>query len=254
MTCMMINKIKSPRIIIDSILEEIRQGKLSSGQALPSQQELCLKYNTGRGSVREALQALELVDILEIKPGVGTFVKSFSLNSFFNPAKLNYRPDDELIPDLMDFRELFEAIVVGEAINKATEDDLKELEENLELTEFYINKGNKQQFVKLDYEFHQKLAESTHNKVIKNYFEIIFPLLKYCIAEILIETTKIPRVMIDSLNQHKKVFEGIKSRDDQKAIRGIKEHLEFAKKNFKIVFQDEKLADESSGYVLDKKI
>lgn len=245
MTCMMINKIKSPRIIIDSILEEIRQGKLNSGQMLPSQKELCLKYNTGRGSVREALQALELVDILEIKPGVGTFVKSFSLNSFFNPAKLKYRPDDELIPDLMDFRELFEAIVVGEAINKATEDDLKELEENLELTEFYINKNNKQQYVKLDYEFHQKLAESTHNKVIKNYFETIFPLLKYCISEILIETTKIPGVMIDSHNQHKEILESIKSRDNQKATSSIKEHLKFAKRNFKIVFQDEKLADNS---------
>ena len=245
MTCMMINKIKSPRIIIDSILEEIRQGKLNSGQLLPSQKELCLKYNTGRGSVREALQALELVDILEIKPGVGTFVKSFSLNSFFNPAKLKYRPDDELIPDLMDFRELFEAIVVGEAINKATEDDLKELEENLELTEFYINKNNKQQYVKLDYEFHQKLAESTHNKVIKNYFETIFPLLKYCISEILIETTKIPGVMIDSHNQHKEILESIKSRDNQKATNSIKEHLKFAKRNFKIVFQDEKLADNS---------
>lgn len=242
---MMINKIKSPRVIIDSILEEIRQGKLSSGQALPSQKELCLKYNTGRGSVREALQALELVDILEIKPGVGTFVKNFSLNSFFNPAKLKYRPDDELIPDLMDFRELFEAIVIGEAVNKATQDDLKELEENLELTEFYINKENKQQFVKLDYEFHQKLTESTHNKVIKNYFETIFPLLKYCISEILIETTKIPRVMIDSLNQHKKIFESIKSRNSQNAIKSMKEHLEFAKKNFKIVFQDEIPDDKS---------
>jgi DNA-binding FadR family transcriptional regulator len=188
---------------------------------------------------------LELVDILEIKPGIGTFVKNFSLNSFFNPAKLKYRPDDELIPDLMDFRELFEAIVVEEAVNKATQDDLKELEENLELTEFYINKENKQQFVKLDYEFHQKLTESTHNKVIKNYFETIFPLLKYCISEILIETTKIPRVMIDSLNQHKKIFESIKSRNSQNAIISIKEHLEFAKKNFKIVFQDEIPDDKS---------
>jgi GntR family transcriptional repressor for pyruvate dehydrogenase complex len=110
---MMINKIKSPRAIIDSILEDIRQGKLTSGQALLSQKELCQKYNSSRGSVREALQALELVDILEIKPGVGTFVKNFSLNSFFNPAKLKYRPDDDLIPDLLDFREIFEVIVVG---------------------------------------------------------------------------------------------------------------------------------------------
>jgi GntR family transcriptional repressor for pyruvate dehydrogenase complex len=251
---MMINKIKSPRAIIDSILEDIRQGKLTSGQALLSQKELCQKYNSSRGSVREALQALELVDILEIKPGVGTFVKNFSLNSFFNPAKLKYRPDDDLIPDLLDFREIFEVIVVGEAINKATEDDLRELEENLELTEFYINKENKQQFVKLDYEFHQKLTESTHNKVIKNYFETIFPLLKYSIEEILIETTKIPGVIMDSHNQHKKILESIKSRNNQKAVDNIKEHLEYVRKNFKIISQDKKQADKSSGFLVDNKI
>ncbi|MHB8279657.1 MAG: FadR/GntR family transcriptional regulator [Candidatus Humimicrobiaceae bacterium] len=124
----MINKNKAAVIIINSILGDIRQGKLNSGQAIPSQNELCLKYNTSRGSVREALQALELVDVLEIKPGIGTFVKTLSINSFFNPARLRYRPDDNLIPDLLDFRELFETIVVGEAIKKATDNIMKALE------------------------------------------------------------------------------------------------------------------------------
>lgn len=250
----MINKSKAPRIIIDSILEDIRQGKLNSGQALPSQNELCLKYNTSRGSVREALQALELVDVLEIKPGIGTFVKTLSINSFFNPARLKYRPDDNLIPDLLDFRELFETIVVGGAIKKATEDDMKALEENLELTKFYIDKGNIQQFVKLDYEFHQKLSESTHNKVIENYFEIIFPLLKYCIEEILIETTKIPKVMIDTYDYHKKIFNSIKNKNNQEAIKNVKEHLEFVKKNFEIISQNKKLTNKAPEASEDNKI
>jgi GntR family transcriptional repressor for pyruvate dehydrogenase complex len=235
----MINKNKIPTIIINSILEDIKQGHLISGQAIPSQNELCLKYNTSRGSVREALIALELVGILEIKPGIGAFVKSLSINSFFNPAGLKYRPDDSLIPDLLDFRELFETIVVGEAIRKATEDDLKALEENLELTKFYIDRGNIQQFVKFDYEFHEKLSESTHNKIIYKYFEIIFPLLKYSITEILIKTTKIPNVMIDSYNYHKKILDSIKNKNNNEAVSSVKKHLEFVKKNFEIISLDE---------------
>ena len=250
----MINKNKAPIIIINSILEDIRQGNLTSGQTISSQNELCLKYNTSRGSVREALLALELVGILEIKPGVGAFVKKLSINSFFNPAGLKYRPDDSLIPDLLDFRELFETIVVGEAIKKATEDDMEALEENLELTKFYVGKGNIQQFVKLDYEFHEKLSESTHNRIIHNYFEIIFPLLKYAITEILIETTKIPNVMIDSYNYHKKIFNSIKNKNNQEAAKNIKEHLEFVKKNFEIISQDRKSADKFPVSLVDNKI
>lgn len=239
----MINKNKTPNIIINSILEDIRNGNLVSGQALPSQKELCLIYNTSRGCIREALLALELVNILEIKPGIGAFVKTLSINSFFNPAGLKYRPDDNLIPDLLDFRECFEAIVVEEAIKKANEDDMKALEENLELTKFYIDKGNITQYVELDYEFHKKLSESTHNKIIEKFFEIIFPLLKYSITEILISTTKLPNVMIDTYNYHKKIFESIKNKNSQEAVYNIKEHIEFVKKNFKIIFQNKKLAE-----------
>lgn len=250
----MVNKSKIPMIIINNILEDIRQGNLTSGQAIPSQNELCLKYNTSRGSVREALIALELVDILEIKPGIGAFVKTFSINSFFNPVRLKYRPDDNLIPDLLDFRELFETIVAGEAIKKATEDDMKALKENLELTKFYIDKGNIQQYAKLDYEFHEKLSESTHNKIIMSYFEIIFPLLKYSITEILIETTKIPDVMIDSYNYHKKIFNSIKNKNNQEALKNVKEHLEFVKKNFEIISQNKKLTNKAPEASEDNKI
>ncbi|MGM0368417.1 MAG: FadR/GntR family transcriptional regulator [Actinomycetota bacterium] len=226
---------KTPRVIIDHILKDIKEGNLTSGQALPSQKELCKKYNTGRGSVREALQALELVDILEVKPGIGTFIKDFSLSSFFNPARLIYRPDDKLIPDLLEFREIFETIVVNIAIDNATQEDIGNLRENLELTKFYVEKENKEQFVKLDYEFHNKLADSTNNKVIKNYFDVIFPLLKYSISEILIDTTEIPGVMVDTYHDHKKIFEGIKSRNKKTAVESLKDHINFVKRNFNLI-------------------
>ena len=130
MTGNMTSKEKTPRIIINSILEDIKESKLKPGQALPSQKELCKKYNAGRGSVREALQALEIVDILEVKSGIGVFVKNFSLNTFFNPARLNYRPEDNLMPDLLEFREIFETIVINLAIDNANEKDIDDLKEN----------------------------------------------------------------------------------------------------------------------------
>jgi len=232
MTGMMSSRKKAPRIIIDHILDDIRKGILVSGQMLPSQNELCEIYHCGRSSVREALQALELVDVIEIKPGIGAFVKNLSINSFFNPARLNYKPDDNIIPDLLEFREIFETMVVEASIDNANEKDLKDLEENLDLIDFYIKKENKNEFVRLDYQFHKKLSEATHNKVIKNYFEIIFPLLKYCMTEILIETTVIPGVMQDTYKDHRNIFEAIKAKNKRRAVQYVRDHLKFVKKNF----------------------
>ena len=144
----MVNKNKIPTTIINSILEDIMQGRLVPGQAMPSQNELCLEYNTSRGSIGEALKALELAGILKIKPGIDAFVKTLLINSLFIPAK-------------------------------------------------------------------------------------------------------IPNVMIDSYNYHKKIFISIKNKNNVEAVKNVKEHLEFVKKDFKITSVEEKSTDEYLGMLAD---
>ncbi len=234
----MTKKDKIPNTIFNTILDDIKQGKLNSGDALPSQKELCIKYDTSRGSVREALSALEMIGIIDIRPGIGAFVKKLTINSFFNPVKLDFKPDDELILDLLSFRELFETIIAKEAVVRATDTDIKNLEENLALTKFYIERDNIKKFVQLDYEFHEKLSESSHNKIIHSIFEIIFPLLKYTITEILVKTAQYPDVMKKSYDHHKEIIDSIIKKNSQKAIDGITKHLEFVKGNYKKISSD----------------
>jgi len=220
------NKEGNPRKIINMILEDIKNGKFVSGELLPSQKELCKIFNTGRGSIREALQALELTGVVEIKPGKGVFVSKFTFDLIFNPARLIYKPDISILPDILEFRELFEIIVVSIAVKISTTEDFNKIQEILDLTKFYCEKEDKENFSKMDYEFHKRLAESTHNKVIKSFFSIIFPLLKYSISE----TTKIPGVMIETYEDHKKIFNYIKKRDAESAKYSMREHMKFVKK------------------------
>ena len=107
------NKEGNPKKIINAIMEDIKNGKFVSGEALPSQKELCKIFNAGRGSIREALQALELVGVVEIKPGKGVFVSKFTFDLIFNPVRLIYKPDISILPDILVFRELFETIEIN---------------------------------------------------------------------------------------------------------------------------------------------
>lgn len=62
------------------VKELILERRLAPGDALPTEAELMDLFGAGRVSVREALKALQAVNVVEIRRGFGTFVGSLSLS------------------------------------------------------------------------------------------------------------------------------------------------------------------------------
>src|ERR1700710_2117541 len=62
--------------IVSQIMELIARGDLVPGQRLPSERELCIRFGTGRSSLREALRCLSIVGVLNARVGEGTSVAS----------------------------------------------------------------------------------------------------------------------------------------------------------------------------------
>ena len=61
--------------IVDEYTEEIRSGRLKSGDRLPGTTEMLQKYGVGVMTVRTAIGQLKAAGLIETVPGVGTFVK-----------------------------------------------------------------------------------------------------------------------------------------------------------------------------------
>ena len=81
---MALEPIKSTRIyeeIVRQIKAMIAEGRLKSGDQLPPERDLAGKFVVSRTSVREALRALESLGFVEIRPGVGTFVREVSVEA-----------------------------------------------------------------------------------------------------------------------------------------------------------------------------
>ena len=74
--------------IVDQIRSMVSSGMLKPGDKLPAERVLAESLNVSRASVREALSALQLMGLVEIKPGEGTFIKQMDIDSIIQPLAM----------------------------------------------------------------------------------------------------------------------------------------------------------------------
>src|SRR5471030_225567 len=67
------------RVVADRIQDLIREEKIAGGERLPSGRDLATKLSVSRASLREALIALELGGVIEVRGGSGVYVSEPSL-------------------------------------------------------------------------------------------------------------------------------------------------------------------------------
>ena len=72
---MKISNVKIYEQVADLLLEQIKTGEYEVGDKLPSIQKLAQNYGVSVASIREALNALRCIGVIEIKQGYGTFIK-----------------------------------------------------------------------------------------------------------------------------------------------------------------------------------
>ena len=65
--------------------DEILEGRLKRGDQIESDRELAKKLNVGRSAVREALKVLDVLGMIDIRLGQGTYITSRETNFFSVP-------------------------------------------------------------------------------------------------------------------------------------------------------------------------
>ena len=223
---MKFQQIKTKKIY-EEIIEQIRiliaKGELKPGDKLPSERELSESLGVSRASVREALSALEVLGIVEVRPGEGTFVREVVEKSF-QPLTLLFLLDTAL--ELLEVRKILEAGAVALAAERSTAEDIRRLEDALKKMEEDLKHGDLGD--EADYLFHYDLALASHNSLLVR--------LMNSIADTMRQTVKINRQrlfktpgMPESLYKHHlEILNAIKARDKERAQKALVEHLTVA--------------------------
>ena len=75
----------APNYVIDQIRDALFKKELNPGDRMPTETELVELFGVSRGSVRQAMKALETMGVLTIRPGDGTYVNTEVSANSFNP-------------------------------------------------------------------------------------------------------------------------------------------------------------------------
>jgi DNA-binding FadR family transcriptional regulator len=114
---------------VTSILrDEILTGQYRTGERLPSERDLCERFNVSRGAVREALKQLQQLGIVTIQPGGARVVpvKECTLDVLGPLLDLDESPDPKLVDEVMHLMGILMREAATASIERASEEDLRE--------------------------------------------------------------------------------------------------------------------------------
>ena len=110
-----------------AVLERIRSGEFAPGDRLPTEKMLMEEYGVGRNSVREAVQALVTLGLVEVRPGRGATVIGIESVNALDTETLSALLKEEAVDDLCAFRRLLESEASACAAVNATDDEIDEI-------------------------------------------------------------------------------------------------------------------------------
>lgn len=206
--------------VFEQLKKEIIIGRWKPGEKIPSENELSEMLNVSRVTVREALQTLVALDLLEKKQGEGTFVKELSGELYIDallPTFVNLKKSK--IHSVHEYRKIIEVGAMELVVERVTEEDVEELKKILNKMNLYSN--DLERFALEDLNFHLTLCQITRNPIIEKANYLMKDYLQECMLEVI-------RAMgsKDGIYYHGEIIKAIEDRDRKKARNLMEKHLD----------------------------
>ncbi len=224
--------------LVDRVAGEIQRlivgGALAPGQKLPPERELAVQLGVSRTVMREAVHMLVSKGLLDTRPGVGTMVRQVSSGQVAEPLRLVLQAQGHAtsIDDLHQVRSILEVAIAELATEHATEDDLAILGQAMERME--QAQGDPGEFALRDGEYHQVLAQATHNPLLVLLLDSIRDLMQE-VRQLVATQPGLPQVVIP---YHRRILARVVARDGRGARREMRAHLEQARRVQEMALQE----------------
>jgi GntR family transcriptional regulator, transcriptional repressor for pyruvate dehydrogenase complex len=211
----------------EQVLRQLRrlidEGELGPGDQLPAERELADRLGVSRGTVREAVQFLQALGLVEIRHGSGTFVRRApsDRDGLRDEWRRWTRLHSETIRNIIEVRMGLESFAAELAAGRPTEPGLDAMAAALDQMEEAARANDVAALVRSDVAFHRGLCEAAGNPALAELAEELGSRLLQERAA----TWDLPGRPERSLAEHREIHDAVRARDPSRARAAVLSHL-----------------------------
>ncbi len=205
--------------VAERLMAAFTDGRVAPGERLPSERSLAASLGVGRSAIREALAALEILGIVIVRPGSGTYLRGGA--SELLPRTLSWglmlgEPRTRELVELRGGLEIQAAELAAERIDDAA---LERLAEYVERMKMSIN--DFEAFKEADAHFHREIALASANSVLEDILQSIRSLLRIWVDRGLRDEAHAARAAAE----HEQILRALQKRDPKLARLVMEDHM-----------------------------
>jgi len=203
--------------VADSLRRQIQGGAMPPGTRLPSEKQLAQQLGVSRPTVREAMIALEIAGLVEIRTGSGSWVRQ---RDAIAPPSVDTGPGPI---ELLHARILIEGEIAAEAAQRASAGDLDAIAATLHEMQSMIARGEHSRAA--DQRFHVAIAHATGNDVLASIVGELWAGMFSPLFHQFSERTRLVGRQQAALDEHRVIYAALGTRDALGARAAMRQHL-----------------------------
>lgn len=227
--------------VVDDLTALILSRQVKLGELLPSEAELCKRFDISRATVREAICVLETRGLVRRRHGIGALVADRSQEAAVSSLQLTLQYNESGIQGLLEARLGLECLIAGLAATRATDAELRALADVLE--PMRRPSSTAEEYIRADLDFHLQLAQASHNSV----FTILVDAVRGPLLESLRATYTVDGHTERRLLDHTRILDAVVARDAAGAQAAMREHLRHTEEVLRQLGSDAEVALARAG-------
>lgn len=201
------------------MLDLFMSGQVAPGTRLPPERQLATTLGVGRSAVREALAALEILGIVDVRPGSGSYLRGTASELLPQTLSWGMLIGERNTAELVELRSGLEIYTARLAASRAEEADLDALARDLD--RMRVGTRSLSAFARADLEFHRALAAATGNTMLVDLLGVARSLLKVYADRAVRDEAGVQR----AIDEHAAILDAITRHDEDAAASAMAVHM-----------------------------
>lgn len=198
---------------------------LKSGDSIPTEHELAEGLKVSRTAVREALKSLESLGIIEVRPGIGRFLKPFNFDAILDNLSYGIDMDSNDFADILDVRISLERIFLARYTGHYDADQIQQLRDILDaMRRLDTDGGSESSMIQIHTLFHLSLYRHQGNALLLSLIKIFSTVQRSLILMNRYRTQDTK----DFIKLHEALVDAIEEGDPAKVNMRLLEHFQEA--------------------------